>query len=474
MSNQNKATNRLAIGTVVYMIGNLTSKMLQMLILPIITANLTTSEYGFYDLIVTTINLVTPFITLQIVEGMFRFLFEASEENKVKNISTTTAFLLGSISILGLIMLLLALTIPTIKYPFLIYLNYVSVIVFDYMQKIARVQQQNRVYAISGVVNTIIMLVCQALTLLVFKMGTDGMLIANSISYFVAAAYLEINVRVDKWLKKSGVDKGALIALLKYSAPLMPNSIVWWLVASSDRYVISCFLGMGANGIYSIAGKFSQLLTFAVTVFQLAWQENAILERNSKERDAFYTNTFNTYMKLLLGGYLVVLPLIRLLIPFLLESNYQCGYLYNPLLLFGAIMSAFAQFYGSAYLVFKKTSGAFFTTLFAAIMNLLIGVSLIRKIGLFAPALGTAMAFLLQWILRAKQMKAYFNVKIDLKTLALMMICVCLTTYAYYEESIIIHIISFVVGLAFCIFFNFRFIKSIIVKLFNKSRYMGI
>ena len=88
---------------------------------------------------------------------------------------------------------------PVIRYPLLIYLNYISVIVFDYMQKIARVQQKNKVYAVSGVINTIVMLACQALTLLVFGMGVDGMLIANCVSYFAATIYLEFNVIAYKW-----------------------------------------------------------------------------------------------------------------------------------------------------------------------------------------------------------------------------------------------------------------------------------
>lgn len=38
MENKSTASKRLALGTVIYMAGNLTSKLLQMLILPIITA----------------------------------------------------------------------------------------------------------------------------------------------------------------------------------------------------------------------------------------------------------------------------------------------------------------------------------------------------------------------------------------------------------------------------------------------------
>lgn len=470
MENKSTASKRLALGTVIYMAGNLTSKLLQMLILPIITASLNTSEYGYYDLIITTINLITPFITLQIVEGMFRYLFESNEEEKIKNVSTTTAFLIFSIVLLGVLMVIFKLTISSIDYPFLIYLNYVSVIVFDYMQKIARVQQKNRVYAISGVVNTLIMLICQAITLLVFKMGTDGMLLANCISYFIAALYLEFHVRVDKWIDRKYIKRKTLYSLLSYSAPLMPNSIVWWLVASSDRYVIAYFLGSSANGIYSIAGKFSQLLTFAVTVFQLSWQENAILEKDNEGRDAFYTATFNTYMKLLLGGYLIVLPVIKLLIPILLDESYQIGYLYNPILLIGAIMSAFSQFYGSAYLVFKKTTGAFFTTVFAAVVNLVIGVGLINKIGLFAPALGTALAFFTQWILRSIQMREYFKVNIDIKSFLFLCLCGVIVTYLYYINNIVIQIIAIILSTGIFIVINKQFIKSILLSVVKKMK----
>ena len=63
-------------------------------------------------------------------------------------------------------------------------------------------------------------------------------------------------------------------------------------------------------------------------------------------------------MRFLLSGYVVLLPIIRLAMPFLVAEEYRIGYLYNPLLLLGAVFSAFSQFYGSAYLAFKKTGGA--------------------------------------------------------------------------------------------------------------------
>lgn len=465
---ENQAEKRLAKGTVVYMIGNLSSKILQMLILPIITASLVTSEYGYYDLIVTTISLVTPVVTLQMIEGMFRYMFNASEDNQRKTVSTVTAFLLCGIVALAGLIVILNFVIPAVQYPVLIFLNYVANILFNYMQKLARCQQKNRQFAVSGVINTIVMLGCQALTLLAFKMSVEGMLISNAVSYIIASLYLSFYLSIKKWVSCDSIDKDKFKELLKYSAPLIPNSVGWWVVASSDRYVITWVMGAAANGIYSIAGKFSQLLTFVTTVFQLAWQESAIMEENSEERDKFYTRTFNIYMKLLLGGYLVVLPFIKIIIPILLAESYQVGWLYNPILLIGAVFSAFSQFYGSAYLVFKKTGGAFSTTVVAAIINISIGMSLIQWIGLFAPALGTAVSFGVQWILRAHQMRDYFKVKIDLCSLFLLLVCGTVITFVYYMDSMLLQYLCMFSGVIVFLMVN----KEMVLMALRKFRIM--
>lgn len=468
MSQNQTATERLAKGTLVYMVGNLLSKVLQMLILPIITYTLNTEEYGDYDLIVTTISLVTPVITLQVIEGMFRFLFDVDDNDRIKTVSTVSALLLAGTLLLGVVIGAIRFVNPYIQYPFLIYINYISAIVFDYMQKLARCQKLNRQFAVSGVLHTITMLSGQAIMLLALKKGVDGMLIANCISYAIPAVYLHFYVRADRWIKREGVNKNTLKQLIRYSAPLVPNSIAWWLVVSSDRYIIAYFIDSAANGIYSVAGKFSQLLTFVVTVFQLAWQESAIIESNSEERDKFYTKTFNTYMSLLLGGYLVVLPVIKLLIPMLLSKDYQTGYLYNPILLIGAIFSAFSQFYGSAYMVFKKTSGALLTTCVAAIINIIIGMGLITKIGLFAPALGTAIAFMVQWLVRAYHLRDCFRIKVDIKKLVVLLLCMVGITLIYYVDSFMLQIGAAFIGIIIFIYVNKRFLMIVIKKVLKK------
>lgn len=470
MAQNQNASARLAKNTVIYMIGNLGSKILQVLILPLLTAVLLTEEYGYYDLIVTTINLITPIATLQLVEAMFRYLFGGSEEEKRVTISSVTAALVVGMTILAAVIALIQMFGIDLKYPFLIYLNYITNILFDYMQKIARCQQRNSLVAVSGVINTSVMLAVEAMALLVFKMRVDGMLLANCVSYFVAVLYLEYKLRIEEYLSIAAVNVKRVKELLKYSLLLVPNSVCWWVVSACDRYVISFFLSISANGIYSIAGKFSQMLSMITSVFQMAWQESSIIESDKATRDEFYTKTFDSYMRFLLSGYVVLLPIIRLAMPFLVAEEYRIGYLYNPLLLLGAVFSAFSQFYGSAYLAFKKTGGALSTTIIAAIINVTVGACLISKIGLYAPALGTTCAFLAQWLLRANQMKDYFRVKINTKVLSFMAPIMIVYYALYYKDSVVLHLTMLLVAsIVFCTV-NREMIRKILATVKKKVK----
>ena len=60
--------------------------------------------------------------------------------------------------------------------------------------------------------------------------------------------------------------------IVKYSIPMIPNELSWWIVHSSDRTIISIFLGMSANGIYTVSCKFSSIVSSIFIIFNMSWQ----------------------------------------------------------------------------------------------------------------------------------------------------------------------------------------------------------
>ena len=62
--------------SVVFFLGNILSKLVSILLLPIYTSKLLPEQYGEYDLVITLVNLFTPVAFFQIWEGMYRYAFD--------------------------------------------------------------------------------------------------------------------------------------------------------------------------------------------------------------------------------------------------------------------------------------------------------------------------------------------------------------------------------------------------------------
>ena len=86
MNNQYKY---LMKNTGILTLSNFSSKILVFLLVPLYTSTLATSEYGIYDLVLSTIQLLFPLLTLNIADGVMRFSMEKShEKNEIISIAT--------------------------------------------------------------------------------------------------------------------------------------------------------------------------------------------------------------------------------------------------------------------------------------------------------------------------------------------------------------------------------------------------
>ena len=66
------------MNSVIFGIGQFSSKILVFVMLPIYTGYLTTAEYGTVDLIQQSVNVIWPVITLGITNGIIRFGLDRS------------------------------------------------------------------------------------------------------------------------------------------------------------------------------------------------------------------------------------------------------------------------------------------------------------------------------------------------------------------------------------------------------------
>jgi len=118
-------------------------------------------------------------------------------------------------------------------------------------------------------------------------MGLEGCLISTVLSSVVTLVYIFIAGRVYRYIR-FGIDVQLLKEMLRYSLPLVPNGLMWWIMNVSDRYMLTFFLGYSATGLYSVSAKFPTIISLLYGIFFQAWQLSAMQEFGKEDFEIFF------------------------------------------------------------------------------------------------------------------------------------------------------------------------------------------
>ncbi|MEO2508744.1 oligosaccharide flippase family protein [Clostridium paraputrificum] len=286
-------TNKLLSNTVIFAIGNFSSKFMIFLLIPLYTRCLSTSEYGMIDLITTTITLLLPVFTLTITEAVIRFTLD--KENNSEDILSIgiKVVLLGFIPVIigaPFLMKLLG-TSEYIGYFIISYLLVAFKQIFSYY---ARGCEKVKAFVIISFLDSLLLFLLNVIFLLIFKKGINGYYYSYILTEIIIISIWILTLKID--YKEVFKSKNKLLAkkMLTYSIPMIPNSVSWWISNTSDKYILKLFAGASATGIYAAAYKVPSLLNTITGVFIQAWQITAVDEYGKKDKSGF-TEVYNYY-----------------------------------------------------------------------------------------------------------------------------------------------------------------------------------
>jgi O-antigen/teichoic acid export membrane protein len=435
----------LGKNTIIFALGTFGSKAISFFMLPVFTRVLTQADYGKIDIITTSISLLLPLVTLNIVEAVFRFTLDKGTVEQKQEVFSS-ALVVGTAGFLCLLLFIPVFVHFSVSGSLL--LAFLALFFIDIVHGITKVliraEQRLRLFAISDIIHTAVFASMGILLVAFLRLGVIGYLLSQIIAVTVSTGVLFIFGKVRGYVKPALVSKSAISKLAKYSLPLVPNTLGWWIINASDRYLLTLFIGFEAAGVYAVAHRFPLLITIFSAIFYQAWQISSIeqFSESTVERDKFYSNVFRflySFMFLLLILLSIfVVPLINLLV----GESFSDAVNYVPILLVGVVFQSFSSFFGVGYLASKKTKGALTTTLWASAINLILNIILIPLIGIQAASISTAVAFVTMWILRVFQTRRYFVIGIDWKNFITVSSISCLSVILllYIERPIFIQL----------------------------------
>lgn len=459
---------KLIKNTIIILLGKFCTQFLSFFLLPLYTSILSANEYGIYDLIVTYVALFVPVISLQMEMAIFRELIDVrgncKKTSKIISSGIFSVVLQFIICLIGYYLISIFINIPYKNY---IILNILAVMVSSVFMQIARGLGKNVDYSISSVIAGVSTILLNILFLVVLKFNVEGMIISAILSNIFAAMYIFISCKLYKKIKYSSVSNQTIHKLLKYSLPLVPNGLIWWIINVSDRTIISIFLGTGANGIYAVSNKFSSILMQIFNIFNLSWTESASLHINDEDKNEFFSGVFNKTLKYSLVVCLLIIVALPFLFNILISQSYSEAYIYIPILLVGMIFNIIVSFLGSIYVAKKLTKEVAKTSFGAGVLNILINVFFVKYIGIFAAAISTVLAFLIMSIFRIVDVQKYVKLKINFKEINIVFFLFLISLLLYYFNNTLISAIYLVLVTVYVFIDNKNYINLNLKKVKN-------
>lgn len=467
MDNNKVKSKALITGTIIYTIGNLGTKILSFIIVPLYTYYINTSDMGDYDLVNSTISLLTPILTLQIMDAAYAFMMRNSSKT-AEYIDAVYKFMLISTILSVAVILIINCFIP-IKYCYYMVILLAISKFFGVLQKLLRGLKNQKLFAASGIAYTAIFLILNLIQIVVLKQGVDALFQSAIISYTICTIIVLI---FDKRLRTFNIKAHSLQLqkeMLKFSIPLVPNQLNWWMINTLDRYIIRFFLGSSANGIWAIAHKFPSVLQLMFNIFYMSWQDTAIVDEN-KDSGAFYTKVFKLYYKFSFTFLIFLVPFTKLFILFAMEESYHSAIQYVGFLYLGTIFQAFSSFFGVGYLKNDKTNQAATTSIFGALVNTIINLALIKLIGLYAAAIATFIGFLVMFVFRVFHTKKTMQIKINPITFSVLFIISLTAVIVNIFTNTTQDIVLLVIGILIFFVVNNKELIALAKSLLNKIK----
>lgn len=395
---------KLLSNTAILGIGTFGSKLLVFLLLPLYTACLLPAEYSWADLITQSANLLMPILSLGICDAVFRFTMDR-ELDKKRVLSTGIYIILIGLAV-ALAFFPLLNSIEYFRgYMWLIILYALSANFHSLLAQYTRAKGMTGFFAGQGIFATAVTIALNILFLVIFEIGLVGYVLSVVIADAAASIMIIIAIRKDFSLRPSLFSKKLARSMLKYSVPLIPTTIFWWITNVSDRYMIKGFIGDEINGLYAAAFKIPSMLILLSGIFIEAWQFSAVTENDggdNGEREAFFGRVFDSFQGLLFMSAAGFISFSKIFATVLFADSYYEAWSYMPLLIAATVFSSLVTFMGSVYLVDKKSISSFVTSMIGALVNVLLNLILIpTPLGANGAALATFFSYFVVFIIRA-------------------------------------------------------------------------
>ena len=416
--------------TFIYSLGNISTKVVGLILLPLYTDVLTVEEYGVLGTVEITLQVLITAFSLSLYQALNRWYWDNNYRNKQNSIFFTilVSLFLGA-SLMFLFFLpfskpfSLALLDST-QYAYLFKLLLVGAflqIISRLFLSLMRLQRKPIMFSVTNVIKMLVTLGLTIYFVAGLKRGLEGIMEAQIIGFLV---FILINLKYIISNITPVFERSILKEMLLFSYPLAISSISGVLLTVTDRYVVRYIGGLNDMGLYSLGFKVANVLKIFVinsvgaALLPLKFQ---MMDKPNNKR--FYSKIM-TYTSFGFVVLLLILSLFSQEVIKLVAQNpaYWDAYHIVPILCFAQLFELLRRNARFGLIVKKKTKIISIIMMSVFVINIGLNVLLVSYFRTFGAAVASLTVQFIFFILMYHYAQKFYFIPYEMRKILMIIL----------------------------------------------------
>ncbi len=442
--------------TAIYSFGNLSTKLIGLILLPLFTKLLTPDEYGILAILEISSQFLIIIFSSNINISMMRWCAEEKDKIAEKAIVFTSV-----VSILVISVFLSVILIPfssnfsilffdsnKFKIYFTILFLTSSFGLFNLIPlNLIRLREKSVLYSVFTTIKFTTIMLLDIYFLVYEKMGVEGIILSQLIGQVL------LSVMSIPFILKNIVFRfkfKILIEMLRYGLPLVFATISGLILSMGDKFIVKFISGDASVGLYTLGGRVAGIINvFIIQSFNLGYVPIAYKKIDTAGSNRFFSKVLTYYIFILIIAALTLSLFGKELIElFALNSKYWVSYTVVPLLAFAFVFKGMQNVFSLGFQFTKKTSYNVYIVLASAILNVILDFILVTRMGFIGAAIATLISFIFMTILTYIYSQKVYHISFELVKIFKMLIIgtvLFFASFLFKDIDLILRIISKIV-----------------------------
>ena len=393
--------------TSVYSLGNISTKLVGFILLPLYTAHLLPEDYGVLAILQAIMQILIGVFGLNLPTAMMRWYAPEKDLTRQKSIVFTTL-----LSTLFVAILLSILLIPFSErfaveifentefstYFVFLFLAVSAGIINNVPLNLIRLKERSVFYITLTTIKFTLIILSNIYFVAYLKIGVEGIIISELIGHLFVIIITTPMMIKNSTLK---IDVTILWEMIKYGAPLVFSTVFTFVLTLSDRFIIKYFYGDSSVGIYSLGHKIASVINMLILQsFQLGFLPIAYKKLNDPNAKRYFSKVLTYYTLILVFAALTISLFSKELIEVLaLNSEYWIAYTVVPIISFAFVIKGIQYNFALSFHYAKRTSYNAAIVIITAFVNVVLNIILIQKYDFPGAAVSLLLSIFLMMLL---------------------------------------------------------------------------